>query len=164
MGYSPCGCKESDRTAYLSQIGTSSWNSQVRGRHVLVSEHLVEHLVKHRPPTYPPRAWEYLAYFPLGHSHARPRLGCGQRGLGSPLPLFPSHHPAYLASLAVPSVCVWPWLLVFRVVVSVRGRPWWLVPRLWNSMSTPSSSLGNPGPAGPVCQAPGKHRREGETG
>lgn len=115
---------------------------------MLVSEHLVEHLVKHRPPTYPPRAWEYLAYLTLGHSHARPRLGCGQRGLGSPLPLFPSHHPAYLASLAVPSVCVWPWLLVFRAVVSVRGRPWRLVPRLWNSMSTPSSSLGNLGPAG----------------
>ena len=27
VGYSPCGYKESDTTEYLSQIGTSSWNS-----------------------------------------------------------------------------------------------------------------------------------------
>ena len=93
VSYSPCGCKESDTTEYLSQIGTSSWNSRVRGRHVLLSEHLV----KHRPSTYPPRAWEYLAYLPLGHSHARPRLGCGQRVLGSPPPSIPITPPCLLS-------------------------------------------------------------------
>ena len=93
VSYSPCGCKESDTTEYLSQIGTSSWNSRVRGRHVLLSEHLV----KHHPSTYPPRAWEYLAYLPLGHSHARPRLGCGQRVLGSPPPSIPITPPCLLS-------------------------------------------------------------------